>query len=33
MAAATGHQRWTFHGLLIRMPIKKTTKSPSILAE
>jgi hypothetical protein len=33
MAANTGHHLWTFQGRFIRMPIRKTTKSPSILAE
>src|SRR6266545_4192520 len=30
MAAATGHRRWILSGLLIRIPMRKTTNSPSI---
>ena len=32
MARKTGSHLWIFHGLLIRMPIRNTTKSPSISA-
>src|SRR5215510_5998346 len=32
MAVATGHHRFTFQGLLKRMPMRNTTKSRSALA-
>jgi hypothetical protein len=32
IASATGSHFQTFHGLLMRMPIRSTTKSPSIFA-
>jgi hypothetical protein len=32
IATNTGHHLCTFHGLLIRMPMRKTTNSPSRLA-
>ena len=32
MASAAGSHLWTFHSLLMRKPIRNTTKSPSMLA-